>query len=338
MKSFASKTKRFISLLLVTSIIMGILPLSTIAMVNSDDVVKFTAVIDEVDLKETYQPGDEFYVGINVSYEGTIELGTIVGALEFDIDKLEVTETYPGSINVNPDGPRPKLISPKNFDVGLTNPKTGETHENQLVFWMESSDRSIPSCEIGGVVFKVKEGATGTGEFTFVNPEASTYYANSEESENATLYTSNSTSLEVKLGEDTPAVHEHTWGTPTYVWADDNSTVTATVVCSGDASHTSGETVNTTSSVTKEATETESGETTYTATFTNSLFTTQTKVVADIAPLPHTHAWGTPDYVWADDNSTVTATVACTKDASHTSGETVNTSSSVTKEATETES
>ncbi len=69
----------------------------------------------------------------------------------------------------------------------------------------------------------------------------------------------------------------HKWGTPTYVWADDNSSVTATVVCENDDAHKQTETVATTSEVTKEATETETGLRVYTAVFTNPLFTKQTK-------------------------------------------------------------
>ena len=46
------------------------------------------------------------------------------------------------------------------------------------------------------------------------------------------------------------------------------------------------------------------------------------------------HDWGAPEYVWADDYSTVTATRTCKNDASHAETETVNTTSEVTKEAT----
>ena len=71
----------------------------------------------------------------------------------------------------------------------------------------------------------------------------------------------------------------HNWGSPTYSWAEDNSQVTASCTCGRDASHVDSETVQTTSEVTKEQTATEPGEITYTATFTKSAFTKQTKVV-----------------------------------------------------------
>lgn len=70
---------------------------------------------------------------------------------------------------------------------------------------------------------------------------------------------------------------EHDWNNPTYEWAEDNSTVTATRTCKNDASHIETETAKTTSKVTKDATETEEGEATYTATFKNPAFTEQTK-------------------------------------------------------------
>ena len=130
---------------------------------------------------------------------------------------------------------------------------------------------------------------------------------------------------------DTPALG-HDWGTPSYSWAADNSTVTATRVCKNDPLHIETETVNTTSEVTKAATCTAKGETTYTATFTNEAFTTQTNTVDNIPALGHD--WNAPNYSWAADNSTVTATRTCKNDPSHIETETVNTTSEVTKAAT----
>ena len=73
-----------------------------------------------------------------------------------------------------------------------------------------------------------------------------------------------------------PALN-HEWGTPKYVWSDDNSTVTATAVCERNNSHTITETVNSSSKDTKAPTETEPGERIYTATFDNKVFEIQTK-------------------------------------------------------------
>ena len=67
-----------------------------------------------------------------------------------------------------------------------------------------------------------------------------------------------------------------------YDWAEDYSSVTATAVRKDDPSITKTETVNTTSEITKYPNDTEMGVTTYTAKFTNTLFTTQTKPVANI--------------------------------------------------------
>ena len=83
------------------------------------------------------------------------------------------------------------------------------------------------------------------------------------------------------VGNETPALG-HNWGEATYEWADDNSAVTASHSCQRDPSHVDSETVETTSKITKEPTTTEEGEMTYTAEFTKSGFTTQTKVV----PIP----------------------------------------------------
>ena len=79
---------------------------------------------------------------------------------------------------------------------------------------------------------------------------------------------------------------EHEWNEPSYAWAEDNSSVTATRVCKTNENHTETETVETTA-VTKDASCEEDGETTYTATFENPAFETQTKTVV-IGALGHT--------------------------------------------------
>ena len=124
----------------------------------------------------------------------------------------------------------------------------------------------------------------------------------------------------------------HDWDAPTYVWADDNSTVTATRVCKNDPSHVETETVDTTSEVTTPATCTTDGVRTYTsAAFTNGAFAVQTKTET----IPATgHNWGEVTYVWAEDNRSVTATRVCKNDPSHVETETVNTTSEVTTPAT----
>ncbi len=113
----------------------------------------------------------------------------------------------------------------------------------------------------------------------------------------------------------------HDWKAPEYVWAEDNSSVTATRVCGNDPAHTETETVTTSAEVTKQPGCETPGETTYTARFTNEAFTEQTKTVADVPALGHD--WDAPTYVWAEDNSTVTATRVCKREASHRETETV---------------
>ncbi|MBR5347730.1 MAG: hypothetical protein IK125_00660 [Lachnospiraceae bacterium] len=127
------------------------------------------------------------------------------------------------------------------------------------------------------------------------------------------------------------AVHIHEWNTPTYIWADDNSTVTAKAVCAGDATHVEEEKATTVYTVTAMPTGDKDGTGTYTATFTNALFSTQTKSV----DIPATgYEYDEPTYTWADDNRTVTAKAVCKNDASHTVEETVNTVYEVTSNAT----
>ena len=84
---------------------------------------------------------------------------------------------------------------------------------------------------------------------------------------------------------------------------------------------------------TTEATCTEEGTITYTATFANEAFAEQshTETVAALG-----HDWGEPTYSWNADYSQCTATRVCNRDASHVEEETVN-SVAETTPATDTE-
>ena len=139
------------------------------------------------------------------------------------------------------------------------------------------------------------------------------------------------------FGEQTKTLEDieslgHNWGEPAYEWSKDNKEVTATRVCRNDKTHPESEKVETKSEITKPATCEAKGETTYTAEFKNEAFKKQTKTVEDIDAL--SHDWSEPTYKWSKDNSRVTATMTCKNDESHEVTETVDTESSVTKEAT----
>ena len=101
----------------------------------------------------------------------------------------------------------------------------------------------------------------------------------------------------------------HNYGEAEYVWADDNSTVTATRTCKNDASHVETETVKTTYEVVKEAAVGEEGTGRYTAAFTNKAFDTQTEDV-EIPALPETTTDSTTDSTTdtSTDSSTDTST------------------------------
>ena len=80
--------------------------------------------------------------------------------------------------------------------------------------------------------------------------------------------------------------HVHIWGEPSYQWSENNASVTATRVCQEDNTHVESETVETVSEETTAPSCTETGVRTYTATFTNSAFASQTKTET-IAALGH---------------------------------------------------
>ncbi len=141
-----------------------------------------------------------------------------------------------------------------------------------------------------------------------------------------------------KMGGKTTTVtidFDHDWDEATYEWADDNSTVTATLHCNNNDAHDIVETVNTTSTVKTPATCEEKGTTTYTATFEHEEFETQTKDVEDIDALGHLYpapgeAENNPVWTWADDYSSATVTFTCLRDETHTETFTMTTDPAVT--------
>lgn len=89
----------------------------------------------------------------------------------------------------------------------------------------------------------------------------------------------------------------HNYGKIVYTWSSDCKTCTATVKCTNSGCNdVITETVNTVGKVTKAATYTSKGETTYTAIFNSAIFSTQTKTIADIDVLtvPPTPTEDTP--------------------------------------------
>ena len=93
--------------------------------------------------------------------------------------------------------------------------------------------------------------------------------------------------FESQTRDDVIPALDHDWGEPAYCWAkqDDGWYCTAERVCKRDASHVEMETVKATYEVTTPATTKKEGVGTYTATFENEAFETQTKTEA-IAKLP----------------------------------------------------
>ena len=133
---------------------------------------------------------------------------------------------------------------------------------------------------------------------------------------------------------DIPSVG-HDWEEPEYVWSEDGKSCKATRVCKNDSSHKETEDAIITDKVKIAPTCTESGTTEYTATFSNSVFTNQTKNVVDI---PATgHSWKESTYTWSGDGKRCTATRVCNNDSSHVETEDATITSAVEQSATCTE-
>ncbi|MBO4580532.1 MAG: S-layer homology domain-containing protein, partial [Clostridiales bacterium] len=126
----------------------------------------------------------------------------------------------------------------------------------------------------------------------------------------------------------------HDWGEITYSWSDDYRTCTATRPCMRNHEHDIVETVNAAAEITKPATCSAMGDTTYTATFTNDLFKQQVETVTDVAINPDAHDWSEVSYTWSDDKSTCTATRTCGYNHDHDQTEKVDSTFVITTEPT----
>ena len=103
----------------------------------------------------------------------------------------------------------------------------------------------------------------------------------------------------------------HAWQEPVYTWSEAENAVTASRACARDAAHVEMETALVTETVTIPAGCVDAGTAELTATFENPAFSAQSREKA----LPATgHAWGAPQYIWAEDGASVTAQAVCTLD------------------------
>lgn len=108
---------------------------------------------------------------------------------------------------------------------------------------------------------------------------------------------------------------EYTWNEPTYEWNSDNTKCTATRIAKEDSSHIETETVTATHTTTLDETCTTKGTETYTAVFTNSAFSTQTKNI-DRPALGHDYQFS--KFEWASDYKSAMALYVCSHNNSHT--------------------
>jgi len=99
--------------------------------------------------------------------------------------------------------------------------------------------------------------------------------------------------------------HEHSWGEPSYVWADDYSSCTAERACVTDPDHKESETATAEYHIVSNPTgEDDEGVGAYVADFENPAFETQIHDV--IIGLGGT-IWNMPTYTWSEDHLTCTA-------------------------------
>ena len=122
------------------------------------------------------------------------------------------------------------------------------------------------------------------------------------------LYKNTSGSV-VDTADVTIPAKGHTYGAASYTWSADKTSCTAKAVCTTDPSHILTETVKASYEVTKAPTTKIEGVGTYTATFTNPLFSTKTTT---IKLEKENVIWNDPSYSWTKTSSGYTCTASRT--------------------------
>ena len=230
---------------------------------------------------------------LTISYSGTLRSGSSYGPTATkptEAGNYTVTVTAETNDTVY-SGSATFTIEPAVPDVGTVTADdvTGTMEASAVV--LKRSDESVPG------TLKLTETklvcGTNTYNWTFTPTDANNY-----------MGTSGTVVINVA----------HDWGETTYTWAGDNSSVTATRICKNNAEHKETETVKTTTAG-NAATCESAGKITYTATFENQAFETQTKTVEEAAL---GHIWTVCGTEWASDYSSITVKFVCSRDASHT--------------------
>ena len=183
--------------------------------------------------------------------------------------------------------------------------KTGHSWNTPTWNWNGiSSASAIFTCSKCGTSQSVKASLSSkTTAATCTSSGKTVYTATAKITNNTKTATTTKTVTIDALG--------HKWGSPSYVWTQTSSgyTCTATRSCSRNSSHKDTQKVTASYAVTKQPTQTANGVGTYTAKFTSSAFTTQTKTVS-IPKLNHTHNYSV-SWKW-NGTSSAAATFKCT--------------------------
>ena len=136
---------------------------------------------------------------------------------------------------------------------------------------------------------------------------------------------------QVRSAEDIEVLDQN-WTEPTYSWTQDMKTCIATRMDRNDPERKQIAETSVTSEITKPATCTAEGQTTYTAVFKESWAEKQTQVRSDI---PKTeHDWGKVEYEWSEDHRSCIATRVCKNDKSHVETVKASVTSKTVKEPT----
>lgn len=303
----------------------------TTAIDNPDSIL--IHVFDQNEQGFDFSFSDE---SIDASRFHNVKVITNDGETIFADDTIEMSKSYhvPHNVDAN------ILIYVNNnlegatnvtkYDSGSSETTSTYDYDNIIYDWSEdgfsctvtipSLDSSIDSYVLENLSAEIIESTTPTCEVegtqvtkvSFIGPNGLSYY-------------------------DTKTINfpatDHNYGDPVYEWDEEYHCI-AKRVCQNDPSHIDSEDGQIQYELLEPATCTDDGLGRYYAIFNNPIFQTQYNEVV----IPATdHDYGEPEYVWANDYSTCTATRICANDSSHVESEVATASYEVVTEPTSSE-
>lgn len=217
---------------------------------------------------------------INTWIEKNIPANATISSAVIYCNCSKTASTATGTLEITVGGAQAHFAE-KEITVGSYNPKA------EIASFINSSNQ-ISGDVVFHFFFYNTGSLTGTPKWTVSSGNITFTYEEHVHTPGSSATCTTAQTCTV-CGATITAALGHSYGSPTYTWSADGKTCTAKRVCSNNSSHTETATATITSAVKTAATCTEKGTTRYTATFSASWASTQTKDIQDILETDHSY-------------------------------------------------